>query len=268
MKKLTWVLVVGCLLIVPALAQAQADKILDRFLPGGERRGEGRIGPRNLSIVQIEFFPDPIREGQRVAFRVTVLNEARHAGRVTLLVRDKDEVISEARDVLLQPDENRVDFPETNYRFDRSDHCFTVEYADIERNRRPIDAAKEFCARKTYSGWSLSDKGIGPIYVEDLDMYPDPAAPGQDVRFRVKLRNDGRPIRGSIRIQDKDQVAARLDDTQIPRGYIEFQFPYMRYAFQRFDHCFTVVVDFEKTPYPVDAARQFCAKPMGWSLKP
>ena len=268
MKKLLWVIVVGCLLVVPALAQAQADKILDRFLQGGERRGEGRIGPRNLSIVQIEFSPDPVREGQRVVFRVTVLNEARNAGRVTLVVRDKDQVITEARDILLQPGENRVDFPETNYRFDRSDHCFTVEYADIERNRRPIDAGKEFCARRTHSGWTLGDKGMGPLYVEDLATNPDPMIPGQDLGFRVRLRNDGRPIRGNIRIQDKDQVVVQVENVLIPRGQSDFQFPYTRYSFRRFDHCFTVLVDIEKTPYPVDASREFCAKPVGWTLRP
>ena len=265
MKKWAWVMVMGCLFLVPALAQAQADKMLDRFLQRGER--EGRIGPRDLSIVQLEFSPDPIRQGQWVTFRVTISNQARHSGRVTLVVRDRDEVISEARDVLLRLGENRVDFPESYYRFSRSDTCFTVE-ADIERNRRPIDTAKEFCARRTYAGWTMSDRGIGYLYVEDLDMSPDPATAGQDVRFRVRLRNDGRPVRATLRIQDKDQVVVQAENVAIPRGPSDFQFPYTRYAFQRFDHCFTVIVDFERTPYPVDAVREFCAKPLGWTLRP
>ena len=53
-----------------------------------------------------------------------------------------------------------------------------------------------------------------------------------------------------------------------PDGYAEYHFPYSRYAFQRFDHCFTVIVDVERTPYRTDAAREFCAKPMSWMLKP
>ena len=117
-------------------------------------------------------------------------------------------------------------------------------------------------------GWTLSDKGIGPLYVEELGMIPDPATPGQDVRFRAKVRNDGRSIRGTIRIQDKDQVVAQVENAIIPRGLTEFQFPYARYSFQRSDHCFTVLVDFERTPYPVDASKEFCAKPMGWTLRP
>jgi hypothetical protein len=188
------------------------------------------------------------------------------------VVKDRDEVISEARDVNINPGENRIDFSATNYRFSPGDHCFTVD-VDIERNRRPIDLAKEFCARRTAMGWTLGDKGmgplgIGPLYVEDLDTNPDPMTPGQDVGFRVRLRNDGRPIRGNIRIQDKDQVVVQVENVLIPRGHSDFQFPYTRYSFQRSDHCFTVLVDIERTPYPVDAAREFCAKPMGWTLRP
>jgi hypothetical protein len=109
---------------------------------------------------------------------------------------------------------------------------------------------------------------MGPLFVEDLDMYPDPASSGQEVRFRARLRNDGSPVRANLRIQDRDQVVAQLNDVFLPRGHYEFVFPYTRYQFQRFDHCFTVIVDVERTPYRVDAAREFCAKPFGWSLKP
>ena len=112
------------------------------------------------------------------------------------------------------------------------------------------------------------ERGIGPLYVKDLDMDPASATPGQDIRFKVRLRNDGRAIRENVRIQDKDQVVVHVENVSIPRGYSDFQFPYSRYSFQRFDHCFTVLVDFERTPYPVDAAREFCAKPVGWTLRP
>jgi hypothetical protein len=114
----------------------------------------------------------------------------------------------------------------------------------------------------------MSDRRIGPLFVEDLGMNPDPTTTGQIVRFKVRLRNDGRPIRGTIRIQDKDQIVVQAENLSIPRGTSNFQFPYTQYSFRRFDHCFTVLVDFERTPYPVDAAREFCAKPVGWTLKP
>ena len=173
----------------------------------------------------------------------------------------------EAEDVHIHSGENRIDFPVTNYRFSRSDHCFAVE-ADIENTRRPIDLSKEFCARRTSNGWTMSDRGISPLYVEDLNMNPDPVTPGQEIRFKVRLRNDGRPIRGNMRIQDEDQVVVQVENVFIPRGYSDFQFPFTRYSFQRFDHCFKVLVDIERTPYPVDAAREFCAKPTGWTLRP
>ena len=263
MKKWGMIVLIGCLFVVPSLVQAQADKLLERFFG----REESRIRPEDLSVLQLEISPDPVRQGQRVTFRVTISNGSRYSGRVTLAIKDKDEIISEVRDAPLRPGDNQIDFPESSYRFSRSDHCFTVE-ADIERTRSPIDAAKEFCAKNTNLGWTLSDKGMGPLFVEELGIYPDPATPGQDVQFRAKVRNDGRPIRGTIRIQDKDQVVAQVENVSIPGGYTEFQFPKSQYTSQRVDTCFTVLVDFEGTAYPVDASREFCPKPMGWTLRP
>ena len=262
MKKFMFIAVMGCLILMTALVQAQVDKMFDRFL-----RGEPRIKPSDLRVLQMEVFPDPVREGQRISFRVTLANNSDHSGRISLAIKDRDEIISEVRDVNINPGENRIDFRETYYRFSRSDHCLTVE-ANIGQTRQRIDVAKEFCARRTRGGWTLSDRGIGHLLVEDLDIYPDPATPGQDIRFRVKLRNDGRPIRGTIQIQDKDQMVVQVENITIPRGLSDFQFPYTRYSFQRFDHCFTVLIDSERTPYPVDAAREFCAKPIGWTLRP
>jgi hypothetical protein len=176
-------------------------------------------------------------------------------------------VVAAVEDVDLRPGENRIVFPQTRYRFHRQDSCFTVE-VDIERSKRPIDLAREFCARRTNQGWSMRAPRVGPLFVEDLDVLPDPVVHGQEARFRAKLRNDGRPLRVDLRIQDRDQVVTRLDDVALPRGSSVFVFPHTRYQFQRFDHCFTVIVDVERTPFRLDAAREFCAKPYGWSLKP
>ena len=269
MKKWGMIILIGCLFVVPSLAQAQMDKLLDRLID----KGESGIRPENLRVLQLEVSPDPVREGQRVVFRVTIANGSRNSGRVTLAIKDKDEIVSEVRDATLRPGDNQVNFPESSYRFSRSDHCFTVE-ADIERTRSRIDMSREFCAKRTNSGWTLSDKGIvsdrgiGPLYVEELEIYPDPAIPGQEIQFKIRLRNDGRPIRGNVRIQDRDQLVAQVENFPIPRGYTEFQFSRSRYIFQRFDTCFTVLVDVERTPYPVDASRKFCAKPTGWTLRP
>ena len=152
MKKMRMIVLIGCLFVAPAFAQAQVDRMIDQFLDRGGHGWEGRIGPNDLSVSQLEFSPDPIREGQPVTFRAKISNHSDHSGRVTLTIKDKDEIISEMPDVFLRPGDNQVVFPERSYRFSRSDHCFTVE-ADIERTRSPIDATREFCARPM--GWTL-----------------------------------------------------------------------------------------------------------------
>jgi len=268
MKKLLlgMIVLIGCLFVVPTLAQADnLDNLLDRIF--GREESASRIRAEDLRVLQLEISPDPVRQGQRVGFRVTISNDSRYSGGVTIAIKDKDEIISEVRNTTLRPGDNQVNFPESSYRFSRSQHCFTVE-ADIDRTRSLIDSSREFCAKRTNSGWTLSDKGIEPLYVEELRMDPDPATPGQEIRFRIRLRNDGRPIRGNVRIQDGDQLVAQVEDVSIPRGYSEFQFPRSRYIFQRFDTCFTVLVDFKRTSYPVDASRDFCVKPTGWTLRP
>lgn len=264
MKKLWMILLVGCLFMFPAMAHAQLDKFLDGLLGVKEQS----INPKDLKVLRLEFSPDPVREGQRLVFQAIVSNNSGNAGRVTIAVRDKDRVISEITNAVLKPGENQVVFPETSYRFSRSNYCFTVE-ADVDKTRTPIDVEKEFCAQKAHSGWTMSDKGIVSLRVEDFEMYPDPASPGQEIRFMVKLRNDGRPIRGHIQIQDRDQVVAKIENAIIPNGSTEYQFPRSQYTFQRLDICFTVSVDFEQTLYPAAAPKnKYCASPVGWTLKP
>ena len=275
MKKWGLIVFIGCLFLVPSLAQAQLDKMLNQFID----KGESGIRPENLRVLQLEITPDPVREGQRVSFRATIANDSRNSGRISIDIKDGPEIVGEGRDIPLRPGDNQINFPESSYRFSRSDPCFTVE-VDIERTRSPIDLAKQFCAKRTNVGWSMSDRGIvsdrgvvsdrgiGPLRVEELEISPDPAIPGQEIQFKVKLRNDGRPIRGNVRIQDRDQLVAQVENFPIPRGYTEFQFSRSRYIFQRFDTCFTVLVDVERTAYPVDASRKFCAKPTGWTLRP
>jgi hypothetical protein len=250
----------GFLFLFPSLVQSQPDRVFERFLGP-------MLQPIDLKVIQLEMNPDPVREGQWVSFRAVVSNLSRHSGRVNLFIKDRDEAVAAVYDVILRPGDNRIVFPQTNYRFQRYEYCFTVE-VDIERTRRPIDVAKEFCARRTYQGWSMTAPRMGPLFVEDLDMIPDPIQPGQEFRFRARLRNEGSPVRVNLRIQDRDQVVVQLNDVLLPHGAFDFLFPFTRYQFQRFDHCFTVMVNVERTPYRVDAAREFCARPFGWTLKP
>jgi hypothetical protein len=258
MRKISF-LILSLLFVFPTLAQSQIDRIFERVAP--------RLHSSDLRVLKLEMTPDPVREGQRVTFSATISNHSRHSGRVSLFVKDRDEVITEVEDLLLQPGQSRIEFPPTRYRFSRQEHCFTLE-VDIERSRRPLDLAKEVCARRTHYGWSLAEPRIGPFYVEDLDMIPDPVNVGQEIRFRARIRNDGMPVRAGIRIQDRDQTVVQLAETYVAAGATDYYFPNTRYSFQRGDHCFTVIVDVERTPHRVDAAREFCAKPLGWTLRP
>jgi hypothetical protein len=262
MKRTRIAILLGLFLLLPSLAQSQPDRGREQFF---DKRGP-RFQESDLRITNLEMSPDPARAGQRLGFEATVSNRSSYSERMSLFVKDRDEVVAEARDVLVQPGQNRISFPRGDYRLSRGEHCFTVE-VDIERSRRPVDLAREFCASKTPQGWSLSGSRVGPFFVEDLEMLPDVARPGQDVRFKVRLRNDGRPLRANIRIQDRDETVVQLSDVPLSRGQGEYQFPSTRYQFQRFDHCFIVIIDVERTPYRIDAAREFCAKPLGWTVK-
>jgi len=259
-KRISVILLLGFLFFVPTLVQSQPDKFLERLLGP-------MLQPGDLRILQLEMTPDPVREGEWVSFQAVVSNLSRHPGRVSLFIKDRDEVVAAVHDIAIRSGDNRIAFPQTRYRFHRQESCFTVE-VDIERNRRPVDLAKEFCARRTYQGWSMRAPRVGPLFIEDLDMSPDPVRPGQEVRFRARLRNDGGPLRVDLRIQDRDQIVTQLNDVLLQSGHSEFLFPYTRYQFQGFDHCFTVMVDVERTPYRVDAAKEFCAQPLGWTLRP
>lgn len=264
MKK-GWILIyIGCFLIVPALAlaEAQLGDVLDSIFGGGR---EG-IRLEELKVLQLEFSPDPVRNDQRVAFRATISNSSRYSGRIALSVADKDQIISQTIEATLRPGDNLIQFPETTYRFTGSDHCLTI-VIQSGRSKTAISRAKDFCAKKTNGGWTLNDEKDGRLSVEDLEIYPDPVSPGQEVRFTVRLENNGRRMRGDIQIRDRDQVVAQLENAVIPSGVSEFQFARGRYAFQRMDTCFTVTVDIERIRHPIGASKEFCAKPVAWTLE-
>jgi hypothetical protein len=263
MKKWWMIIFIGCFLVTPALAHAQLNKLLEGLLG----RGDEGVGIEQLKVTQLEMVPDPAREGQRVAFRATISNSSRNHVRIALAVMDRDRVVSQINEAYLQSGVTQINFPETNYQFSsREQNCLTIE-TYIDRRWMPITMASEFCPRRSPAGWSAIDRGAGQVQVEELLMYPDPITPGQEVRFMVRLRNDGRPIRGNIRIQDRDQIVVQTDSVNIPRGTTEFQLPRSQYTFQRMDTCFTVSVDIDRTPYPVDAAKEYCANPTAWTLK-
>ena len=255
MKKRGIAFLIVFLALFPVVARSQPAK------------SEPKARPEALKILQLDMFPDPIREGQRIKFSLTILNRTSFSGRANIVLKDKDEVVTQAYGFFLQPGNNRIEFPDTGYRFGRREHCFTVE-VDIAGSKRPVDFAREFCAQRTYEGWTLSQVPIGPFLVENFEMVPDPARPKQEVRFKVWLRNGGSPIRANIRIQDRDELVTRIDNVWIEPGIAEYQFPYTGYFLQRFDHCFTLVIEVEGRPYRVETPRELCAKPLGWTMRP
>ena len=255
MKKRGMVILIAFLILLPGFAQSQPA------------RPEPQTRPEALKILELEMSPDPVREGQWITFSLTLSNRTSHVGRANIVIKDRDEVVAEARGFIIKPGNNRVEFPDTGYRFSRREHCFTVEI-DIAGTRRPLDFAREFCVQRAYGGWTLSKVSIGPFFIENLEMVPDPAKPRQEIRFNVRLKNSGTPVRANIRIQDRDEWVARLDNVWVEPGITEYPFPYNGYVLQRFDHCFTVVMEVEGKPYNVETSRELCVKPLGWTMRP
>lgn len=258
MMKKTWMIIfVVCFLIVPVLAYAQFGDFLDDLF-GNNDRG---ISLDTLTVTQMEMIPDSLRDDQPAAFRAIIANSSRHAVRVDLAVMDKDRVVTQVGNAVLQPGNNQIDFPGTSIQFSRGEqHCFTIQ-TNIDHQWLPITMASEFCFERP-----RRDRGV-ELSVEGLRMNPDPVSPGQEVSFVVRLRNDGRHIRGNISIQDSDQVIVQTDTVRIPRGVTDFNLPGRRYTFQRMDTCFTVSVDVDRTRQQIDASEEYCANPAAWTLQ-
>jgi hypothetical protein len=257
MKKPWMIIFMVCLLTVPVLAHAQFDKFLGDIFGKGDRE----ISLDKFTVTQMEMIPESPRDDQPVTFRAIIANSSRHEVRVVLAVVDKDRVVTQVNDAYLRPGNNQIDFPETRMKFSRGEQrCFAIQ-TNIDHRWVPITMAAEFCPER-----SRRDRGV-ELSVEGLRMSPDPVSPGQEVSFVVRLRNDGRHIRGNIRIQDSDQVVVQTDTVSIPRGVTNFNLPVSRYTFQRMDTCFTVTVEVDRTPYPIDASEEYCAKPTAWTLE-
>ncbi len=108
-----------------------------------------------LRVTDLAMSPDPAREGQRIRFSMLVVNDSSFSRRVSIAIRDGDELVSEVSDIPIRSGANRIRFPYSGYRFSRQDHCFVV-LVDIERNYKPVDLARRFCAQRTNRGWTLS----------------------------------------------------------------------------------------------------------------
>ena len=90
MKKRMLIAAIGCLFLMTGCVQAQMDRGVDRY----QHRGEPRMQPGDLRVLDLEISPDPIREGQRVRFRVTITNNSDHSGRISLTIKDRDRSLN------------------------------------------------------------------------------------------------------------------------------------------------------------------------------
>jgi hypothetical protein len=108
-----------------------------------------------LRVTELTMSPDPALQGQRIRFSMLMVNDSSYSRKVSIAIRDGDEVVSEVSGVRIRPGTNRIRFPYSGYRFSRQDHCFVV-LVDIERSSRPVDLARRFCALRTPRGWTLS----------------------------------------------------------------------------------------------------------------
>ena len=108
-----------------------------------------------LRVTELVMTPDPVREGQRLRFSMVMVNNSSYARRVSIAIRDGDELVEEVSDIDIRPGANRISFPWTGYRFSRQEPCFTV-LVNIEGTYRPVDLARRFCVQPLRGGWSLA----------------------------------------------------------------------------------------------------------------
>ena len=137
-------------MVVPSISEG-AD--WGRF---GCRRGE------RIDIQDLDVFPDPIMEGQRIrVWKVRINFAGTRECETEIEVREGGDVVARTRRVNLRPGVNEIDVPPVeSYRFQGREHCFDV-VADLEGSRRNVDAARRFCARQRM-GWSLREYGDRP----------------------------------------------------------------------------------------------------------
>ena len=108
-----------------------------------------------LRVTELTMSPDPVREGRKIRISMLMVNNYSFSSRVSIVIRDGDEVVNEVFNISIRPGANRIRFPSTGYRFSRQDHCFVV-LVDIERNYKSVDLARRFCTQRTNRGWTLS----------------------------------------------------------------------------------------------------------------
>ena len=108
-------------------------------------------------MVDLDFSPDPIRDGQHVdRFPVRLRADGSGECETRVDIRDSDHIVVTTETYRLRPEINTITLtPNRGYRCEREDLCFQV-VADIERTSRRLDAQRRFCATRAGRGrWTL-----------------------------------------------------------------------------------------------------------------
>ena len=112
MKRKEFIIVLlSSLFLFPSFAQSQPDKGFERSSGAGRHSGD-------LRVLQLEMNPDPVRGRPMGEFPGCRLEPSPVIpARVSLFIKDRDEVVTAVHDVSLKPGNNRIVFPQTHYRF-------------------------------------------------------------------------------------------------------------------------------------------------------
>src|SRR4030067_2389800 len=103
MKSRNLLILLGLLVVFPLFVHSQPVSPLDKLF---ERWGP-RIHPNDLRVLQLEISPDPVLEGQRIQFEATISNLSHYSTRLSLFVKDRDEVATSVQDILIKPGHTR-----------------------------------------------------------------------------------------------------------------------------------------------------------------
>jgi hypothetical protein len=110
-----------------------------------------------IQIEDLDVSPDPIVEGGRIrAWKVRLTFDAKRDCQTDIAIRERGDVIAEARNIIIRPGLNEINLrPTETYRFHGREHCFRVE-VDLDGAKREAEAKRRFCAQQR-SAWSLRE---------------------------------------------------------------------------------------------------------------
>jgi len=120
-------------------------------------RGESCRRGERLHIEDLDMSPDPVSEGQRVrAWKVRIRFDGRRDCSTDIVIREGNNTAGQVNNYRLRPGVNEIEIPAGGgFRMRSREHCFIVQ-VDLDGSRRPVDAARRFCAVQR-NMWSMRE---------------------------------------------------------------------------------------------------------------